>query len=244
MLETKDLKLTPDQQLRLELVREFDDDAQSVYDFITAGRELAWPVKMDTTEVKNAVKQAVADFEANKSLEGVYIIYKDGHREKFNCENSKEDVKSIGVIFGFDRIAVALHDLGGDDKEYKFIKDSFDCPGQSEFYTRDKGINAFEDWDGAGNTEHIKADYKSGMPLQELGDGEYIPSLGEWGLLMRFASTVNEALEYVGGHPIKGWYWSSTESSQYHSWTVYFNDGNCSNYTKYSSVSVRAVAAF
>lgn len=40
------------------------------------------------------------------------------------------------------------------------------------------------------------------------------------------------------------WYWSSTEGSQYGSWGVYFNDGNCIVSGKYGSGSVRAVAAF
>jgi len=77
-----------------------------------------------------------------------------------------------------------------------------------------------------------------------LEDGEYIPAMGEWGLLMMFASRINEALVYVGGTPLKGWLWSSTEYSQNYAWVVYFNDGNTGIYSKYISGSVRAVAAF
>lgn len=40
------------------------------------------------------------------------------------------------------------------------------------------------------------------------------------------------------------WYWSSTENSQYNAWYVNFSDGNTNSYSKYSSGSVRAVAAF
>ena len=62
---------------------------------------------------------------------------------------------------------------------------------------------------------------------------------------MMFASRINEALVYVGGTPIKGWLWSSTEHSQYNAWLVYFGDGYTYHYTgKYHSDSVRAVAAF
>lgn len=70
--------------------------------------------------------------------------------------------------------------------------------------------------------------------------------MGEWGLLMMFASRINEALVYVGGTPIKGWLWSSTEYSQYDAWYVGFNDGATYGYGngKCGSGSVRAVAAF
>ena len=40
------------------------------------------------------------------------------------------------------------------------------------------------------------------------------------------------------------WYWSSTEYSQRHAWSVYFSSGNTSNNNKYNSTRVRAVAAF
>ena len=40
------------------------------------------------------------------------------------------------------------------------------------------------------------------------------------------------------------WYWSSSESSQYNSWNVYFSNGYFYYFGKCNSYMVRAVAAF
>lgn len=124
------------------------------------------------------------------------------------------------------------------------MKDGASAPEESVYYTRQMGICAFEDFAGKANTEHIKNEYDSEIPFDLLENGEYIPAMGEWGLLMMFASRINEALVYVGGTPIKGWLWSSTEGSQYGAWYVGFNDGYTGVNGKGNSGSVRAVAAF
>lgn len=40
------------------------------------------------------------------------------------------------------------------------------------------------------------------------------------------------------------WFWSSTESSQYNAWYVYFFIGDTGSYSKYGSGRVRAVIDF
>lgn len=226
--------MSPIQQVRLELYREFGDEAKEAFDFII-GNDAACGV---------AAPESVAPANPYKDADGVYIIYKDGSYELFTGHNSKENVKYVGLIYNGRHIAVALNNLGGEDKEYQFLKDGASAPGESVYYTRQMGICAFEDFAGKANTEHIKNEYDSEIPFDLLENGEYIPAMGEWGLLMMFASRINEALVYVGGTPLKGWLWSSTESSQGYAWGVNFDGGNTTSISKYSSGSVRAVAAF
>lgn len=231
MIPKQIITLSPIAQVKLELYREFGDKAKEVFNFITSDE--------NDSVVKTVDNATTAD------EDGVYIIYKDGTRELFNGENRKEDVKYIGVISGKRRIAVALHNIGGEDAEYQFLKDGAEAPEHSVYYTRRQGVNAFEDFAGANNTAHIIKDYNSEIPFDQFEDGEYIASIGEWGILMSYASRINEALEYVGGTPIKGWMWSSTESSQSNAWYVGFADGYTnSGSSEYNSGSVRAVAAF
>lgn len=230
----QEIKLSPIQQVRLELYREFGDEAQEAFDFII-GKDAVCGV---------VTPESVAPVNPTKDTDGVYIIYKDGSYELFTGHNNKENVKYVGLIYNGRHIAVALNNLGGEDKEYQFLKDGACVPEESVYYTRQQGINAFEDFAGKANTEHIKNEYDSEIPFDLLEDGEYIPAMGEWVLLMMFASRINEALVYVGGTPIKGWLWSSTESSQYGAWLVYFYDGNTDGSGKCYSTSVRAVAAF
>ncbi len=236
MLDKQNITLSPIQQVRLELYREFDDKAKEAFDFIMA-------------DAKEDAAIPAAQSAINSTQEhgdGVYIIYNDGRIEIFTGDNSKDDVKYVGVISGCRRIAVALHDLGEDGKEYQFLKDGFEAPENSVYYTRQQKINAFEDFTGKNNTEHIESEYKykTEIPFDLLNDGEYIPSMGEFGILMMFASRINAALEYVGGNPLKAWYWSSTEVSQYGAWYVGFSDGHTGSSSKCDSGSVRAVAAF
>ena len=56
---------------------------------------------------------------------------------------------------------------------------------------------------------------------------------------------LNKAFAYVSASPLSSaWYWSSTEYSQSNAWYVSFSNGGTSSNGKYSSIRVRAVAAF
>lgn len=96
--------------------------------------------------------EAVAPANPNKDADGVYIIYKDGSYELFTGNNSKENVKYVGLNYNGRHIAVALNNLGGEDKEYQFLKDGASAPEESVYYTRQMGICAFEDFAGKANT--------------------------------------------------------------------------------------------
>ncbi len=157
--------------------------------------------------------------------------------------------KYIGVKMGDKAIAIALHDLPSiykETNEVQLLPYSHLSPEESEHYCWDcksdeYRFNAFEDFDGKGNTGRLKS-YGCKIKLPE---GEWIPSMGEIGIIMMNLTVVNKALKLAGGEPLKYWHWSSTENSQNHTWIVNFSGGSVSNYSsKYNSYAIRAVAAF
>lgn len=241
----KEKDLTIQQRVRLQLYAIFGEKAEDAFKFMMHEE----PV-IDLSAIKNGVAIPDETFKpqfissSHSDADGVYIIYKDGHYEPVNGKNSKENVKYVGVIKGETRIAVALNDLGGDEAEFRFLEKEFEGPEESDFYTDYTGKNAMSDFNGSQNTKHLIEDYKSEIPFNLLGENEYIPAVGEWAVLMMFAELLNDTLVYVGGKPIRGWYWSSTESSQGYAWFVNFSNGIVSYFNKYGSCSVRAVAAF
>lgn len=190
----------------------------------------------------------------NDLPDGVYFLI-DGTHENTDhriylpldeCKEANPSAKYIGVKMGDRAIAVALKDLPGDsDGELQLLPRNHRSPYTSEHYSWDTEkqtyrFNVYEDFDGKGNTERLKA---AGCKIQ-LPEGEWIPSMGEIGLLMMNLSKVNKALKLAGGKPLKKWSWSSTEHSQTYAWLVYFSDGNTYTSGKYLSCAVRAVAAF
>jgi len=105
--------------------------------------------------------------------------------------------------------------------------------------------DAVADWDGKGNTEHLKqVGLNDNIHLQ---DGEYIPSVGELYFIFINKKEINEALRYCGGDEIVDKrYWSSTAVSAANAWCLNFGDGNLNNWnTKVSDKNqVRPVSAF
>ena len=81
----------------------------------------------------------------------------------------------------------------------------------------------------------------------------YLPCLMELGVLCAYHDEINKAMKEIGcpdecllptEDSDETWVWSSSEISQYNSWSVYFSGGYFSSYNKYISLMVRAVAAF
>ena len=104
-------------------------------------------------------------------------------------------------------------------------------------------MDAVHDWDGKGNTERLK---QIGLnPAIQLKDGEYIPTLAELYLICLNQKLINEAMRFVGGQELKGWYWSSTEYNATNAWNLYISNGhayrNTQSMIKYR---VRPVSAF
>lgn len=222
----------------IEIADKFGKDAQNVLDFV---------VKSDNLEkAANALNKA----KSNEDLpDGVYFIAENRTSYQLMTDDNTAPhfpTKYIGVKVGQRAIAVALKDLPGDNNgELQLLPRVHTSPETSEHYSWDKEtdeyrFNVFEDFNGKDNTERLK-EYGSTISLPE---GEWIPSMGELGLLMMHAADVNRALELAGGESIKGWHWSSTEYSQYNAWLVYFSVGNTNFCSKYNWNAVRAVAAF
>ncbi len=81
----------------------------------------------------------------------------------------------------------------------------------------------------------------------------YLPCLMELGVLCAYHDEINKAMKEIGcpdecllptEDSDETWVWSSSEYSQYGSWVVNFSHGYFYYYSKYSSLMVRAVAAF
>ncbi len=188
---------------------------------------------------------AKAEEKANKSNkpkdipDGVYLIYNDRHYEPFSGNNSKKEVKYIGLKHKDVVFAISLK----DNENVQLLDD--DSKGEQKekvYYSRE--CDALFDFDGRKNTERLVVRNPKLKNLLE--DGEYIPSLGQLNLMAHYKDSINDALEYIGAEPLasSAWYWSSTESSQSSAWYVNFSNGNTINGGKYSSGRVRAVAAF
>ena len=201
-------------------------DRLSIYREFGGNAQKAYNFVFGTTQCSN---------DSHSIKDGVYIIYKDGSYELFNGENKKDDVSKIGLVMGEKKIAIGLKDKGG----YSLTNDNDDeeC---GKYY--DNSIDAISDWDGEKNTEHIKS-IGTDIPLD---DGEFIPSVWQIGFINLFLKSVNEALKYVGGEKLEGYYWTSTEGSPEDAWYLGLYDGLLNGWlTEASSRGrVRAVSAF
>lgn len=210
----------------IEIYREFGDNAQKCFDFINAN----YPVKFHCLGSK--VKNKVVKFIPN----GVYILYEDGHNEKFDGCNTQNGVRAIGISHDGHCFGIALKDAG----EYKLVRDFAKCPSESSTYI-DSECKALIDWDYNLKTVTIKR-YGSDIPLKH---GEYIPTLPMLVLMGAYKYEINKALKYVGGEAIKeDRYWSSTESSATGAWNVGMSNGNVYYNLKYGMFPVRPVSAF
>ena len=201
-------------------------DRLSIYREFGGNAQKAYNFVFGTTQCSN---------DSHSIKDGVYIIYKDGSYELFNGENKKDDVSKIGLVMGEKKIAIGLKDKG----VYSLTND-YDDEEWGEYY--DNSIDAISDWDGEKNTEHIKS-IGTDIPLD---DGEFIPSAGQIGFINLFLKSVNEALKYVVGEKLEGYYWTSTELSAEGAWLLDLNDGHLNGWHAKASERnhVRAVSAF
>ena len=214
--------LTEKQNLRYDLLKANNYDvknAKACYDFVTAPE----PQQAKT---------------ANGLADGVYLIQHDDTAVLFTgqtlTDTEKSLYKGVGVKLGNKSLAVAMGDMTED--EITLTKKQ----GGTRFIT--KYHEAVADWNGKENTDDIRGILNDDILL---ADGEYIPSLGELYFILLHIRDINAALEAIGGKPLCGWYWASTQYSAATAW--YLNLGNGSAYinTKAAYQSrVRAVSAF
>lgn len=173
-----------------------------------------------------------------ESTDGLYIIYEDGHAEPFTGDNSKDCVRYIGLKHRYMSFAISLTE---HDRVQLLDDDSRKESGSETYYERE--CDALFDINGRGNTERLVV--RNPKLRNLLKDGEYIPSLRQLNLMAHYKDSINDALKYIGAEPLSSaWFWSSTESSQYNAWYVYFFIGDTGSYSKYGSGRVRAVIDF
>ena len=214
--------LTEKQNLRYDLLKANNYDvknAKACYDFVTAP---------EPQQVKTA----------NGLADGVYLIQHDDTAVLFTgqilTDTEKSLYKGVGVKLGNKSLAVAMGDMTED--EITLTKKQ----GGTRFIT--KYHDAVADWNGKENTDDIRGILNDDILL---ADGEYIPSLGELYFILLHIRDINAALEAIGGKPLCGWYWASTQYSATGAWSLYLNYGGASDFTKATNQSrVRAVSAF
>lgn len=219
--------LTEKQNLRYDLLKANNYDVQNskaCYDFI-AGSETATPEP----------QQAKA---ANGLADGIYIMLNNGVAVLFTGQNlsgtDKSNCTGIGVKLGSKSLVVALGDVSEDEITLTTRK------GGTRFIT--KYHEAVADWNGKENTDDIRDILNDDILL---ADGEYIPSLGELYFILLHICGINAALEAVGGKPLCGWYWASTQYSATNAWYLYLSSGSAYTTTKASNQRrVRPVSAF
>ena len=169
--------------------------------------------------------------------DGVYIITENNQTIPFNFPLClTERVEYIGLVQGNHSIAIASYDVSSDEitlttNENNELRHYIDY------------MDAVQDWDGKGNTERLK---KIGLNNDiQLKEGEYIPTLAELYLICLNQKAINEAIDFVGGQKLKGWYWSSTEYSATYAWGLSLNDGTAYLITKNKTMyKVRLVKQF
>ena len=186
----------------------------------------------------------VHDVETGVYPDGIYLAFEGGKFDLYKpgqvTKAQKQHCIGVAVKLGSKSICVSLYDrANGEEITLTAGKDTTGWDGY-----KDNTLDAGADWDGKGNTEHLKA---VGLnPEITLVDGQFIPSVAQWRFICLFRKELNQALAEVGGDELSGWYWTSTEYGATYAWSLDLSDGNMgSGLTKASDrFRVRAVSAF
>lgn len=195
----------------------------------------AGPAQIDINKVRTVLKQVAPD--------GIYLVFEGGEFDLYKpgqvTEAQKQNCIGVAVKLGGKSICVSLFDMArGEEITLTAGKDTTGWDGY-----KDNTLDAGADWDGKGNTQHLKA---VGLnPEITLLDGQFIPSVAQWRFICLFRKELNQALAELGGDELAGWYWTSTEYSATNAWYLNLSIGSMGNYTKASNRGrVRAVSAF
>ena len=211
------------QQLRLSLVKEtkFDlDKAEKAYNFIVGEQP-----KVIANPVINESKP-----------DGIYFILSPSNaiHESLATDEEKHNSIAVGVKMGNRFANVVLYDSANGDEIALYQEDEVSCDEQLFNNTFWK---ARSDWNGEANTNNMR---NALNPDLNLDADEYIPSVAQLHLILLNINEINNALEEVGGEPMKAnWYWSSTEYSNTSAWYVHFGSGSTNSYYKAGSFVVR-----
>ena len=173
-----------------------------------------------------------------KREDGIYVIYQNHAVRYRKGMEITGIVKYIGLKIGCLSIAITLKDVYDEEIILTINEDKTSYNGYIDNY-----IDAISDWNGYKNTQHLKM---IGLnPKIVLNEKEYIPAAGQLGFINLFIKSLNEALEAVGGEPLSGWYWNSSESSAANALYLSIGGGGLGTRPKVSAQNhVRAVSAF
>ena len=198
----------------------------------------------------------------NKST-GAYADYSEAEWNALSASAKASCVK-LGLRIRAERqdFIISKDDIYSSDGEpaMPWSDKSVDVTGLTNY--EDKST-ALKDVDGEANTDLILAygranhvtfeaaqqarAYKASTVADDGIDDPTkwsLPALGQLYLLYKYKKQINTSLtNFLGDKHIltEEWYWSSTEFSSF-AWLVYMNYGNVSNYYKYNTNRVRAVA--
>ena len=198
------------------------------------------PVQIDTSKLRSLLRSTVLK---QVALDGIYLVFEGGEFDLYKpgqvTEAQKQNCIGVAVKLGGKSICVSLYDrANGEEITLTAGKDTTGWDGY-----KDNTLDAGADWDGKGNTEHLKA---VGLnPEITLVDGQFIPSVAQWRFICLFCKELNQALAELGGDELSGWYWTSTEYSATTAWNLGLSNGLMLGGTKASDrYRVRAVSAF
>lgn len=221
--------MTKDELDRLTIVKEVcsltDASLQDIYNFVKTGNTNGTPVNRTPAD-------------------GVYIVFKDGAYIEISKADSVDNaaVAGIGIKQGDRALVIALRDCA-DGKDITLTVAEDETEAESRYI--DNYIDAVADWDGIGNTNHLR---QIGLnPAIELEPGQWVPSVGELYLIYTNRKAINAALRKVGGMEIPGkWYLTSTEPSATHAWRLSLLAGLLNTWCAKASLKgrVRPVSAF
>jgi len=113
-------------------------------------------------------------------------------------------------------------------------------------YETELGSGYRSDTDGAANTldilSHCTERPIAASVCADYGDGKwYLPAIDELEILYNNRSNINNVADSVF---VSSNYWSSTENSSNHAYTVYFYDGSTDTTSKSYSYYVRCIRNF
>ena len=113
-------------------------------------------------------------------------------------------------------------------------------------------VNALSDFNGLSNTEALVglgADYVAANAAYKYKDGTsnlqwYLPAMGELGYLISRLNAINNVIAALGGVTVNGsnTFWSSSENSSNHAYSLGFDDGGILNSFKFLNNYVRPFA--
>lgn len=219
--------------LRLAINNASDfDEAKAYASFIIGDRT---PIATCTPRVDNSDERTKAVKEG-----GVYIVTKELPPVPFGAVGVVDNPEKFDVMVRYHghEWIVAKNDVSED--KLHLLKDDAKIEESFPFYKPE--IEALNDFDMKSCTEHLR---KAGIAF-ELDADLYIPTAGQLAAMFLFHKELNEALEMVGGTPMKeGVYWSSSELNAWISWGVGFDFGYVDNWgNKYADGYVRPCTAF